>query len=68
MRRAFRETGDTKQIWDGHFAGRQREVFIVQQIVNLKSLPAHGFKVGFFPIKLARCSAAPARVVAFVDA
>jgi len=23
--------------------------------------------VGFFPIKLANCSAAPARVVAFVD-
>jgi kynurenine formamidase len=67
MRRAFRETGDIKQIWDGHFAGRDREVFIVQQLSNLKSLPPHGFKVGFFPIKLAHCSAAPARVVAFVD-
>lgn len=66
MRRAFEETGDESQIWDGHFAGRDREVFIVQQLVNLQSLPAHGFKVGFFPIKLARCSAAPARVVAFL--
>ena len=66
MRRAFRETGDQTQIWDGHFAGRDREVFIVQQLTNLASLPAHGFKVGFFPIKLAHCSAAPARVVAFV--
>ena len=66
MRRAFRETGDPAQIWDGHFAGRDREVFIVQQLTNLASLPAHGFKVGFFPIKLAHCSAAPARVVAFV--
>jgi kynurenine formamidase len=66
MRRAFRDTGDTTQIWDGHFAGRDREVFIVQQLDNLKSLPPHGFKVGFFPIKLAHCSAAPARVVAFV--
>jgi kynurenine formamidase len=68
MRKAFHETGDAKQIWDGHFAGREREVFIVQQLTNLKSLPAHGFKVGFFPMKLARCSAAPARVVAFLDA
>jgi len=67
MRRAFEETRDKSQIWDGHFAGREREVFIVQQLVNLQSLPAHGFKVGFFPIKLARCSAAPARAVAFVD-
>jgi kynurenine formamidase len=66
MRRAFRETGDPKQIWDGHFAGREREVFIVQQLTNLASLPPHSFKVGFFPIKLAHCSAAPARAVAFV--
>ena len=65
--RTFRDTGDPKQIWDGHFAGREREVFIVQQLTNLQSLPAHGFKVGFFPIKLAHCSAAPARVVAFLD-
>jgi kynurenine formamidase len=42
-------------------------VFIVQQLINLEALPATGFKVGFFPIKIARASAAPARVVAFVD-
>jgi kynurenine formamidase len=66
MRRAFQERRDPKEIWDGHFAGREREVFIVQQLENLRSLPPNGFKVGFFPIKLARCSAAPARVVAFV--
>lgn len=68
MRRAFRETGDATQIWDAHFAGRDREVFIVQQLANLADLPSNGFKVGFFPIKLANCSAAPARVVAFVPA
>jgi kynurenine formamidase len=67
MRRAFRETGDPGQIWDGHFAGREREVFVVQQLDNLKSLPHSGFKVGFFPMRLARCSASPARVVAFVE-
>ncbi|MBI1238994.1 MAG: cyclase family protein [Alphaproteobacteria bacterium] len=66
MRQAFHATGDSKQIWDGHFAGREREVFIVQQLTNLASLPPNGFKVGFFPIKLAHCSAAPARVVAFL--
>jgi kynurenine formamidase len=67
MRRPFEETRDKSQIWDGHFAGREREVVIVQQLANLHSLPANGFKVGFFPLKLARCSAAPARVVAFVE-
>jgi len=67
MRRAFAESGDRSEIWDAHFAGRDREVFIVQQLDNLAALPPSGFKVGFFPMKLARCSAAPARVVAFLD-
>jgi kynurenine formamidase len=66
IRRTFRETGDRATIWDGHFAGREKEVFIVQQIHNLAALPASGFKAGFFPLPLARCSASPARVVAFV--
>ena len=66
MRKEFAASGDPATIWDGHFAGRDREVFIVQQLVDLASLPAHGFQVGFFPLKLARCSAAPARVVAFL--
>lgn len=66
MAAAFRQTGDPRQIWDGHFAGREREVFIVQQLTNLAALPARGFKVGFFPLKLARASASPARVVAFL--
>jgi kynurenine formamidase len=66
IRQAFKTTKDKAQIWDGHFAGRDKEVFIVQQISNLAALPPNGFKVGFFPMKLARCSAAPARVVAFI--
>jgi kynurenine formamidase len=36
-------------------------------MTNLAALPLSGFMVGFFPIKLAHCSAAPARVVAFLD-
>lgn len=53
-------------LWDGHKAIREREAFIVQKLTNLGALPASGFHVGFFPLKLARASAAPARVVAFV--
>jgi kynurenine formamidase len=67
IRRAFRDTGDRATLWDGHFAGREKEVFIVQQIHNLGGLPKSGFKVGFFPLPLARCSASPARVVGFVE-
>jgi kynurenine formamidase len=65
MAAAFRETGDPSEIWDGHFAGREREIFIVQQLANLASLPPSGFQVGFFPMLLKGCSAAPARAVAF---
>jgi kynurenine formamidase len=67
MKEVFQKTRDKRDIWDGHFAGRDREIFIVQQLVNLAALPANGFRVAFFPLKLARCSAAPARVVAFVS-
>lgn len=67
MRRLFAETGDRSGIWDGHYAIREREAFIVQKMANLGALPLIGFMVGFFPIKLAGMSAAPARVVAFVD-
>jgi kynurenine formamidase len=67
MRRAFAESGDPAEIWDGHFAGREREVFIVQQLANLAAVPTSGFKVGFFPLSLVHCSAAPARVVAFLE-
>jgi kynurenine formamidase len=67
MRRVFKETGDAAQIWDGHFAGREKEVFIVQQLAQLADVPPSGFKVAFFPLRLGGCSAAPARVVAFVE-
>lgn len=66
MAEAFRRTGDNSALWDGHRAGREREVFIVQQLTNLAALPTRGFKVGFFPMKLAAASASPARVVAFL--
>lgn len=60
-------TGDKKFIWDAHFAHRDVEMIIVQQLVNLDKLPPHGFKVGFFPLPLVKASAAPARVVAFLN-
>ena len=67
MTERFRATGDKTLLWDGHKAIVEKEAFIVQQMANLGALPLSGFMVGFFPIKLAECSAAPARVVAFVD-
>jgi kynurenine formamidase len=67
MAKKFKDTGDKQVLWDGHKAILLKEAFIVQQMCNFGALPLSGFMVGFFPIKLARCSAAPARVVAFID-
>ncbi|MFZ2326657.1 MAG: cyclase family protein [Rhodoferax sp.] len=67
MAAKFKQTGDKRVLWDGHKAIVEKEAFIVQQMTNLGALPLSGFMVGFFPMKLAKCSAAPARVVAFVD-
>jgi kynurenine formamidase len=63
----YQATQDKGKIWDAHFACRDVELYVVQQLANLEQLPPHGFKVTFFPLKLERASAAPARVVAFVD-
>lgn len=68
MNAKWQEQGDKQLLWDGHKAITKREAFIVQQLCNLAALPPTGFHVGFFPMKLARCSAAPSRVVAFVPA
>ena len=67
MARKFQETRDKSVLWDGHKAIVEKEALIVQQMCNFNELPLSGFMVGFFPLKLARCSAAPARVVAFVN-
>ncbi len=62
----FLKSGDKRFIWEAHYAYRDVEVFVVQQLVNLDKLPGHGFKVSFFPMLLVGCGAAPARVVAFL--
>lgn len=67
MIEAWKRSGDKSHIWDGHYALRNYQCYVVQQLSNLEALPASGFKVSFFPLKLAGASAAPARVVAFLE-
>lgn len=62
----YQRTKDRGFIWDAHFACRDVEFYIVQQLANLDKLPPHGFKVSFFPVLLVGASAAPSRVVAFL--
>lgn len=67
MAERYKATGDCMVLWDGHKAIVEKEAFIVQQLTNLAALPLNGFHVGCFPLRYMNCSAAPARVVAFLD-
>ncbi|WP_225183910.1 cyclase family protein [Bradyrhizobium sp. NBAIM03] len=51
--------------WSGHLVGRRKPYWHIEQLRGLELLPAHGFDVGVFPLRLHNASAAPARVVAF---
>lgn len=67
MIKDYLQSRDKSYIWDAHFACRQAPIYIVQQLANLDKLPPCNFQVAFFPLKLVGASAAPARVVAFVN-
>jgi kynurenine formamidase len=66
VRRAKAEN-DREVFWAAHRVGQRRPFWHMEQLVNLGSLPLHGFTVAVFPLKLVGASAAPARVVAFVS-
>ena len=51
--------------WEAHQANL--EYSQIERLVNLGALPPTGFTVACFPLKIARASAAPARVVAILD-
>lgn len=63
----FAETRDAGLIWEGHKAGRDIGYYQMEKLTNLESLPAHGFKVACFPIKIEGASAAWTRVVGILD-
>jgi len=63
----FRETHDRSLIWEGHYAGIEREYFQMEKLANLDQLPPSGFKVFCFPIKILKASAAWVRPVAIIE-
>lgn len=65
--RRFEDTGDRSIIWEGHKAGRECAYLQMEKLTNLDKLPAYGFKVAAFPIKIKRASAGWVRAVAMVD-
>ncbi len=66
-RRAVQETGDASLIWEGHRAGREIGYSHLEKLHNLEGLPASGFQIACFPVKVHRGSAGWARAVAILD-
>ena len=65
--RKFAETGDPRLIWEGHRAGMEIGYCHMEKLHNLESLPAHGFRIACFPVKVRGGSAGWIRAVAILD-
>jgi kynurenine formamidase len=59
-------TGGADVFWAAHFVGTELEYCHMERLANLDALPATGFTVCAFPLKVAGGSAGPARVVAML--
>jgi kynurenine formamidase len=66
-RRRIEQGGDPSLIWEGHRAGREIGYCHLEKLSNLESLPATGFQVACFPVKVHRGSAGWTRAVAIIE-
>lgn len=59
--------GDTKQWFQCHYLGREREYVQAEKLANLDQIPRPtGFQVALFPVKVEKASGGWCRAVAFV--
>jgi kynurenine formamidase len=65
--RRFATTGDASIIWEGHKASREIGYCHIEKLHNLESLPANGFLVACFPVKIRAASAGWTRAVAILE-
>ena len=65
--RRVAETGDAELIWEGHKAGREIGYCQIEKLANLHLLPATGFMVSCFPVKIRGASGGWTRAVAILD-
>ena len=66
-RRRYAATKDASIIWEGHKAGREIGYCHIEKLHNLEILPATGFLVACFPVKIRRASAGWTRAVAILN-
>ena len=60
----FSESGDPGLIWEGHRAGMEIGYCHMEKLANLEQLPATGFEIVCFPVKIKAASAGWCRCVA----
>lgn len=58
---------DGSIIWEGHKAGLEQEYCQIEKLCGLADLPASGFRVACFPVKIHAASAGWTRAVAIFD-
>lgn len=63
----YLETGDASLIWEGHKAGRDIGYCHLEKLHNLEALPAAGFTIACFPMKIRAASAGWTRAVAIFE-
>src|SRR5246127_4744930 len=63
----YMQTHDPKIIWEGHRAGRDIGYCHIEKLHNLEALPATGFTVSCFPVKVRGGSAGWTRAVAIIE-
>lgn len=66
-KRKIDQGGSPDLIWEGHRAGREIGYSHLEKLHNLENLPANGFQVVCFPVKVHRASAGWTRAVAIID-
>jgi kynurenine formamidase len=65
--RLYAQTHDASLIWEGHKAGRHIGYCHIEKLHNLEALPATGFTIACFPVKIEKASAGWTRAVAILD-
>jgi kynurenine formamidase len=65
--RRYAAMKDASIIWEGHKAGREIGYCHMEKLHNLEILPATGFLVACFPVKIRRASAGWTRAVAILN-
>jgi kynurenine formamidase len=62
-----KRTNDATYFWEAHYVGLRKPYCQIERLTNLVQLPAKGFTVICFPLKVKGGSAGPTRVVAMVE-